>query len=411
MSSSPNVVFKVRYYQPSDANLDATNPINIKRINARNYYSSNTSDGSDFMNYIDDGIKRGNGFDYIDYMGNEEKSTGVFGKNGLMTAEQKKEVRNLLKKTKSVIWDALLSFSEDYGKEKIKSWQDAMEIVKQNLPKFLKENGLDEDNVIWFAGLHRNTDNLHIHISFFELEPTFNRANKKGEFYHYGPMKQTSINNMKVNLEEYMNGSKYFFESYRRNLVSGTEAELKGLNPLDDTHKKIKKKLAELFHKMPKGKFGYGHKSMESLRPLIDEIASLIMSQNPSLLEEYKRLKKDLEDRDLRVRRICESQHIDPERYMLTDKYLKDFNRRVGNKIIEYAKKYELDSKWEGLSYEKQALMRNRIKRNNTLLFKSTATLNKMVAREADKVFTDFRKRLKEAEYQRLVEEGVIEAE
>lgn len=410
MSSSPNVVFKIRYYKPEDASLDASNPINVDKINKRNYYSSNAGE-NDFLKYIDDGIKRGNGFDYMDYMTSHDESSGVFCKDGLMTAEQKKEVRNLLRKTKSVIWDALLSFSEDYGKEKIKSWQDAMEIVKQNLPKFLKENGLDENNVIWFAGLHRNTDNLHIHISFFELEPTFNRANKKGEFYHYGPMKQTSINNMKVNVEEYMNGSKYFFESYRRNLVSGTEAELKGLNPLDDTHKKIKKKLAELFHKMPKGKFGYGHKSMESLRPLIDEIASLIMSQNPSLLEEYKRLKKDLEERDLRVRRICESQHIDPERYMLTDKYLKDFNRRVGNKIIEYAKKYELDSKWEGLSYEKQALMRNRIKRNNTLLFKSTATLNKMVAREADKVFTDFRKRLKEAEYQRLVEEGVIEAE
>lgn len=410
MSSSPNVVFKIRYYKPEDASLDASNPINVDKINKRNYYSSNAGE-NDFLKYIDDGIKRGNGFDYMDYMTSHDESSGVFCKDGLMTAEQKKEVRNLLRKTKSVIWDALLSLSEDYGKAKIKSWQDAMEIVKQNLPKFLKENGLDENNVIWFAGLHRNTDNLHIHISFFELEPTFNRANKKGEFYHYGPMKQTSINNMKINVEEYMNGSKYFFESYRRNLVSGTESELKGLNPLDDTHKKIKKKLAELFHKMPKGKFGYGHKSMESLRPLINEIASLIMSQNPSLLEEYKKLKKDLEERDLRVRRICESQHIDPERYMLTDKYLKDFNRRVGNKIIEYAKKYELDSKWEGLSYEKQALMRNRIKRNNTLLFKSTATLNKMVAREADKVFTDFRKRLKEAEYQRLVEEGVIEAE
>ena len=357
MSSNPNVVFKIRYYKPEDASLDASNPINVDKINKRNYYSSNAGE-NDFLKYIDDGIKRGNGFDYMDYMTSHDESSGVFCKDGLMTAEQKKEVRNLLRKTKSVIWDSLLSFSEDYGKEKINSWQDAMEIVKQNLPKFLKENGLDENNVIWFAGLHRNTDNLHIHISFFELEPTFNRANKKGEFYHYGPMKQTSINNMKVNVEEYMNGSKYFFESYRRNLVSGTEAELKGLNPLDDTHKKIKKKLAELFHKIPKGKLGYGHKSMESLRPLIDEIASLIMSQNPSLLEEYKRLKKDLEERDLRVRRICESQHIDPERYMLTDKYLKDFNRRVGNKIIEYAKKYELDSKWEGLSYEKQALMR-----------------------------------------------------
>lgn len=55
--------------------------------------------------------------------------------------------------------------------------------------------------------------------------------------------------------------------------------------------------------------------------------------------------------------------------------------------------------------------MRNRIKRNNTLLFKSTATLNKMVAHEADRVFTDFRRRLKEAEIQRLIEEGVMEAE
>jgi len=410
MSKGPNVVFKIRYYQPSDASLDASNPINLERIKNRNYYSSNGGE-NDFLKYIDDGIKRGNGFDYMDYMTSHDKSSGVFGKNGLLTAEEKKEMRNLLRKTKSVIWDALLSFSEEYGKEKIKSYEDAIEIVKHNLPKFLKENGMDENNVIWFAGLHRNTDNLHIHFSFFELEPTFHRANKKGEFYHYGPMKQTSIDNMKVNVEEYMSCTKYFFESYRRNLVSRTETELKGLNPLDDTHKKIKKKLAELFHKMPKGKMGYGHKDMSELRPLIDEIASLIMVQNPSLLEEYKNLKKDLEERDLRVKRICESQNIDPKRFMLSDKYLKDFNRRVGNKIIEYAKKYELDSKWRGLSYEKQALMRNRIKRNNTLLFKSTATLNRMVAQEAERVFTDFRKKLKEAEYQRLVEEGVIEAE
>ena len=90
---------------------------------------------------------------------------------------------------------------------------------------------------------------------------------------------------------------------------------------------------------------------------------------------------------------------------------MNDFHRRIGNKIIEYAKKYELDSKWEGLNYEHQSKVRKNIKRNRTLLFKSTATLNRMVAREADKVFSDFRKRLKEAEYQRLVEEGVIEAE
>lgn len=75
----------------------------------------------------------------MDYMTSHDKSSGVFGKNGLLTAEQKKELRNLLRKTESVIWDALLSFSEDYGKEKIKSYEDAMEIVKHNLHKFLKK--------------------------------------------------------------------------------------------------------------------------------------------------------------------------------------------------------------------------------------------------------------------------------
>lgn len=96
---------------------------------------------------------------------------------------------------------------------------------------------------------------------------------------------------------------------------------------------------------------------------------------------------------------------------MLTDKYLNDFHRRIGNKIIEYAKKYEVEDKFDGLNYERQKIVRNRIKRNSTLLFKQTATLNRMVNYEAERTFEDFRKRLKEAEYQRLVEEGVLEKE
>ena len=67
MSSSPNVVFKIRYYKPEDASLDASNPINVDKINKRNYYSSNAGE-NDFLKYIDDGIKRGNGFDYMDIM-------------------------------------------------------------------------------------------------------------------------------------------------------------------------------------------------------------------------------------------------------------------------------------------------------------------------------------------------------
>lgn len=409
--STPNVVLRLRYYQPQDANLDVSNPINEKKVNARNYYSSNTGDGSDYMNYIDDGIKAGNGFDYMDYVGNNEKSSGVFGKNGLMSVEEKKEVRNLLRKTKSVIWDMVISFEEEFGNKYVRSYEDAMEIVKQNLPKIFKENGLEEDNVVWFAGLHRNTENRHIHISFFELEPIHRRANKKGEHYHRGEFKKISLDNLKVAIEDYMTNNKFFFESYRRNLITDTDEALSNLQTRDKYQKVILKKLGELYHLMPKGKVGYGHKSMEELRPLIGEIETLILENNPTLKHQYYELKKQLKERDLNIKRICKSQKIKPDKYLLTDKYMNDFHRRLGNKIIEYSKKYELEAKWEGLSYEHQSKVRKSIKRNRTLLFKQTATLNRMVAYEAERVFEDYRRRLKEAEYQRLVEEGVIEAE
>ncbi|MFR1524201.1 MAG: relaxase MobL [Bacilli bacterium] len=409
--STPNVVLRLRYYKPEDAYLDVTNESNAKKVNARNYYSSNTSDGSDYMNYIDDGIKKGNGFDYIDYMGNPEKSSGVFYKNGLMSKEKMKEVRNLLRKTKSVIWDMVISFEEEFGDKYIRSYEDAMEIVKHNLPKILKDNGLQDDNVIWFAGLHRNTENKHIHISFFEIEPIHKRANKKGEFYHIGEFKRYSLDNLKVAIEEYMTDNKFFFESHRRSLISESDDFLSSLDNRDKDQKVILKKLGELYHLLPKGKVGYGHESIEHLRPLIGEIEALILNNNPTLKKQYFELKKQLKERDLNITRICESQKIKPDRYLLAEKYMNDFHRRIGNKIIMYAKKYELDSNWEGLNYERQSKVRKNIKRNRTLLFKSTATLNRMVAQEAERVFTDFRKRLKEAEYQRLVEEGVIEAE
>jgi len=410
MELIPNVVLRLRYYKPEDANRDASNPKNKTRIRNRNYYSSNSGE-SDYMKYVEDGVKSGNGFDYMEYMTSHKDSSGVFSKKGFMTDEEKKEVRKLLRNTKSVIWDMVISFSKDFGKEKVKSDEDAIEIVKSNFPKILKENGLEEENVVWFAGLHRNTDNKHIHISFFELEPTFKRANKKGDFYHNGKFTPISLENFKVEVESYMSNNKYFFESYRRNLMSGTEETLNNLQDRDRIQRNIRRKLAELYHRMPSGRVRYGHKSMENLRPLIGEIETLILRQKPYLGNYYKELKDKLNERDLKIKSICGSQNIKPERFLLTNKYLSDFHRRIGNKIIDYAKKYEVESKFEGLSYERQKIIRNRMKKQSTLLFKQTAILNRMVSSEAEQIFEEYQNKLREAEYQRLVEEGIIEAE
>ena len=84
---------------------------------------------------------------------------------------------------------------------------------------------------------------------------------------------------------------------------------------------------------MPKGKVGYGHKSMDELRPLIGEIETLILNNNPTIKNQYYELKRQLKERDLRIKRICESQKIDPKRYLLTEKYMNDFHRRIGTDV------------------------------------------------------------------------------
>lgn len=50
--SSPNVLIRLKYYKPEDADLSPDNPINQKKIKNRNYYSSNQSNGEDYMKYI-----------------------------------------------------------------------------------------------------------------------------------------------------------------------------------------------------------------------------------------------------------------------------------------------------------------------------------------------------------------------
>lgn len=67
--ATPNVLARTHYYGVGHAKRD--------------FYSSNKAD--DYIGYIDKGIKSNAEIDYMDYAGNEEKSSGLFSSNGLLT--------------------------------------------------------------------------------------------------------------------------------------------------------------------------------------------------------------------------------------------------------------------------------------------------------------------------------------
>lgn len=180
----PDVIARVRYY-------DVSAP-------KRDFYSSVQKD--DYLGYIDKGVKSTKAIDYLDYTDNGEKSSGAFNAEGLLTNFQKKELREKLRATQSCIWDMVVSFEENYGKSNLTDAAAARALLLKTLPKLFRATGLNPDNITWFAGLHTNTDNRHIHVCFFEKGPQrFHR--KTGTLrYRHGKIRTEALDTFKTEI-------------------------------------------------------------------------------------------------------------------------------------------------------------------------------------------------------------------
>lgn len=392
--ATPNVLARTHYYGIGHAKRD--------------FYSSNKSD--DYIGYIDKGIKSNAEIDYMDYSGNEEKSSGLFSSNGLLTDEEKKTMREKLRTTKSVIWDTVISFEAEYGKKNVYDYRQAVEMLNKTLPKYLESLGIDYDNVTWFAGLHTNTDNRHIHLSFFENEPRIYDKKTKSYRYRKGKVSIPKVNDFKMSIEEHFLSPIEGIKRIRKMAVDEARRKATGL-PLED-ESTIKRLLKELYEEIPKtGDLGYASPNMDGCREKLDDLSDLIL-ENKCLGPSYRFIVKKLDERDIEIGKICQKQGIqNPEPYLYDFKFKKDLKRRMGNAtikaLVEERKKEQL--KASQLKHPK-AIIGLHTKSVLGLLAKA-ASLSEQVSYEALDAFEEFERSLKEAEYKRLVEEGIIDPE
>ncbi len=384
---TPNVLFKCEYFQ--------------KGRKGYSFYSSKDT-SNDYLSYVNNGVRQGKYRDYIDYAGNEEKSSGAFSSSGILTPKEKKEIREKLKSTKAQIWSCLISFEEEYGKKHMKSYLDAKELIEKEFPKFLKENRIEFSNITWFAGLHENTDNRHIHICFFENEPLRIIANKKERIFHHGKLKEESINRLKVRIEQRMSNIEYDIKSSRNKIISLTDEYLDSIvDPNVRFNKELKEKLLKVYKKIPDGNCGYESKKMDAVREDVDDITSHYLFSDSSAKLEYISFLRKLSEYDKRTKEICISQKISPDDFLLTNKFKKDIYRRIGNKVIGYVR----TSKGKGNIFPpsfdaKKASRLNEKKRINYLLKKS-AYLSIAVSKERMDIFDEFERKMKEYEIEK----------
>lgn len=403
----PNVLFSIGY-APNEETLNRLHHIKPKYLSERRFYSCRQNN-NDILKYINRGINEG---EFLSYAGNLEKSSGLFSGEGLLTKKQIKDLRTMLRQTDSNIWHAVISFTEEFGAKYMTSYQDAMELLKAELPKFFRHIGIAEDNVVWYAGLHENTDNQHIHLGFFEKEPRFIAESGKKR-YRFGSIGKEAMDSFRIGIEERLTDVGFDLKRSRRNLTETTKKTVFHLEGMNDYERNLKRKLLALYKAMPlEGRVSYGSKNMDSLRPQVNEIVNDIIRGNSGLKRDYEDFCSDLAEFDANRRRICEEQKIaEVEKYLISEKYIRDLYRRLGDTIIKAAITTKRKVEKETKQYKKESARKRAEKRYSQYLFDRAMQIGAEVDDEAIRCFEEYRWRLARAEYNRLVEGGEIESE
>ena len=133
---------------------------------------------------------------YNDYMGNPQKTTGIFTSSSSNLTEKETLKENFAKaqRNKSVMWQDVYSFDNKWLRKqglydpltKTLDEERIKEAIRKSIDYSLDKTNI-KDSAIWSGSIHYNTDNIHIHVAICEPNPTRQR----------GKRTQKTLDNMK----------------------------------------------------------------------------------------------------------------------------------------------------------------------------------------------------------------------
>lgn len=274
------------------------------------------------------------------------------------------------------------------------------------LPKYFKRAGLNPDNIEWFAGLHENTDNRHIHLVFFEKEPQ--RIKGKTKSFSRGFISDNAMDFFKANLELSATDFKAREIRLRTNLTKSFNEVLQGVSGL-----KMKYMLLGLANQFPKdGHLFYSSENMQNLKSQVDNITNYIIKHNSNIQFYKDDFDSLIKEKDELVNSYCTRNGYDKPTQSVGDKMMTDlYNRRLGNMVIESAK--DLKTKEvERLKLNAKNKVEKRLQKNKLLKeLDACLYLNSKVEYEAIKAFQDYMNKLEEMHIKTLIEQGFLSSD
>lgn len=134
---------------------------------------------------LDSEIKEYN--EYMEYMGDAKKTTELFTNNkNRLSSDEKEKLKDIFQTAQnndSLMWQTVISFDNkwlaDNGlydpESSVLNEVKIKEYARTAINTMLEKEGMDQ-NSIWSAAIHYNTDNIHIHVA--TVQPIPNRETK-----------------------------------------------------------------------------------------------------------------------------------------------------------------------------------------------------------------------------------------
>ena len=177
----------------------------------------------------------------------------------------------------------------------------------------------------------------------------------------------------------------------------------------------LEKLLSEYFktliEEIPKeGRVSYDSKNMSKLRPIVDKAVELVINSK-KLKPHFEVLENAILEVDERIIDKCEHYKMDPYGYLYSPKFNRDVRRRMGNILIKEIVKRRKEVYKEYAHIRNEHLRRkNELRKTKYLIGQSLIIMDEMI-NGVDIEFLEFQERIKKAELERLIEEGIIDRE
>lgn len=308
---------------------------------------------------------------YADYMGNPEKTGGLFTQQKEnLSSDEKKVLKKGMQKAQengSLMWQTVISFDNRWLEEnglydsesKLLDEKKLREITRNAIGKMLRNEHLEQ--AMWSAAIHYNTDNIHVHIATVEPEPM--RQMKSYIQYHIVDRDGVKVKEPMLNpagepirKEEYVGrfqakSIELCKSSVVNQILREREANIKINQIIRGDILKRKKEHAllddrdfregflKLYAKMPdcdRKMWNYNNQIMSNVREDIDHLVTMYLNKYHK--EDFEKLQNELKKQELEYRKAY-GESARGNHYRETK--LKDLYTRMGNQVLQELRCYD----------------------------------------------------------------------